>query len=134
MRFHLRSLLLAIALIAAFLGGRATVQPLIKEYEQQKVLLEKDVKSLQQLRPALSSSRELLKHVMEGLQQDRERLEHLRRQSKWKEMGQNSEKDAKLAPLTNPDQEESTERLGRRLVFPVNTERAMLGDATSTVP
>ena len=55
MRFQLRTLLFAISLVAAFLGGRASIEPLIQEHQRKAELLDKQLKALEKLRPNLSS-------------------------------------------------------------------------------
>jgi hypothetical protein len=113
MRFGLRTLLIAVAFVAAFLGGRASVMPLIKEHERQAKLLEQQLKSQEQLRPRLASMQENLILLMtQGRRQDKAVDQVIER----------FDRALQKARARND------ELLNGQLLFPVNIERAMLGE------
>src|SRR4051812_10572268 len=107
MRFSLRSLLVAVALVAAFMGGRASLSPLVEQHRREIAAFEKQLKSLAELRPVIG-------RIQQSESERRERLE-----------SENAELRDKLRKAKG----DLDARFNGQLAFPVNTERAMMGDA-----
>jgi len=110
MRFSLRSLLIAIALVAAFLGGRASLSPLMEQHQREKIAFESQLKSLADLRPKIGVFK----------QYEDERRERLEAEVR------------DLQDRLSNAKAELNARFSGQLAFPVNTERAMIGDALNS--
>ena len=124
MRFTLRTLLFAVALACAYLGGRSSVAPLLKEHEQRQQILNQELKAYEKLRLVLDSERNDYKQERNAYTQER----NLYTQQTDKLYLEIDRLRARLKRV----EDEKRSRLNNQLAFPVNTERAMLGDGINT--